>query len=93
MLSFFKNRKRKKLHQQWTDQNGLPKEEIIQDMQKSESYKEEIGTEDEGVTNTVDSGGSSLLLRFRHLFIIGLTIVFLLIATSVLATILIIQSC
>ena len=93
MLGFFKNRKTRKLYQQWADQSGLPQEEISKVMQKSESYEEEIGTENEEVTNTVDSNGFSLRLRFRHLFILGLILVFLLIATSVLATILAIKSC
>ena len=93
MSSYLERRKKRKLYQQWAEQSGLPQEEVPKDIQQSESYTEEIGTENEGVTNIHDSDGFSLRLRFRHLFILGLIFAFLLIVASVLATILVMQSC
>ena len=93
MPNFLEHRKKRKLYQQWADQSGLPQEDIPKDIQKSEPYREEIRTGNEGVTSMVDNGGLSLRPRFRHLFILGLTFALLLIAISVLATILVMQSC
>ncbi len=93
MPSFFEHRGKRKLYQQWADKSGLPQEEIPKDIQKPKSDKEEIGEGNERVTSMVESDGFSLRLRFRHLFILGLIFAFLLITTSVLATILVMQSC
>ena len=93
MTGFLERRRKRKLYQQWAEQSGLPQEEILQDTQQFESNTGEIEKGSEGATIMVDSDGFFLRLRFRHIFMLGLILAFLLIATSVLTTILVMQSC
>ena len=93
MSSFFERIKKRKLYQQWTNQSGLPEEEIPKDLQQSESLVEDIPVENDGVANVRDINGFSIRLRLRHLFILLLIFTFLIIITSILATVLVMQSC
>lgn len=93
MRNFLDKRKKRKLYEQWVSANGLPQDEIPQELQSSESYVEEVGTTNESAKNIRYINSSYLSVKWRYIVYMGLIIVILVIITSILATILVMKSC
>ena len=97
---YFERRKRAKLFEQWTNQAGLPPEEITPEMLNRQSVKETDVTEDDvmqkevpGYTASAKIYGGMVRLPFRYVLLGLFTIALLLIVLSVVSTILIMRSC
>lgn len=93
MRSFLDKRRRRKLYDQWVNTSGLPPEEIPPDLQDSEPYSEDAETTDQGTRSVPYRGSTYLPVRWQHVIYVSLIIVVLVIITSILATILAMQSC
>jgi hypothetical protein len=99
MTNFFRKLKRERLYKQWVENAGLPPEDLPPDLKKDAGYS--AGSEATGITPRREfrarmSQPIDTLLNSRNLRFIGimaLIIVILLIALSVLATVLIMRSC
>ena len=93
MLDFLDRRKKRKLYQQWVNSSGLPQEEIPAEVQQPESYAEETGTVNEELQNTRYVGSPYLPMKLRYILYIGAIFILLVVTISVLATVLVMQSC
>ena len=92
MASFLKNMRRRKLYQQWVENSGLPPEDIPKNINKTADAGEEPWPA--GDIDTRQYADSFLLrIRIRYILILGFIFALLLIAISVLGTILVMQSC
>ena len=93
MLNFLDKRRKRKLYEQWVSENGLPQEEMPQELQSSESYVEEVGATNESAKKVRYINSSYLSVKWRYIVYLGLIIVILVITTSILATVLVMKSC
>lgn len=94
MSGLFDKRKKRKLYEQWVKKSGLPEENIPDELRQDHENTEEPDYENNGIPRRADKRRSFVIhLETRHLLIIGLVIVFLLILSTTLATVLIMQSC
>lgn len=93
MLNFLDRRRKRKLYQQWVNTSGLPQEEIPTELRQPESFAEETGVVNEGLQNIRYVDRSYLPVRLSYILYIGAIILLLVVTISVLATILVIQSC
>ena len=93
MRNFLDKIRKRKLYEQWVSANGLPRDEIPQELQSSESYVEKVGTTNESTKNLHYTNSPYLSIKWRYIVYMGLIIVILVIITSILATILVMKSC
>jgi hypothetical protein len=97
MTNFFRKLKRERLYQQWVEKAGLPPEDLPSDLKKEEKDADsatEMSPRQElrpGMAQPIDTLLNSRNLRF--IGIMALIIVILLIALSILATVLVMRSC
>jgi hypothetical protein len=95
ILDYFKRKNKERLYKQWVKKGDLPIEEVPPDLLKNESHQEDGLPEDvtyEQVTEhttTIDIDEGMIHLPVRYVFIGLSIIVFLLVAFSVVLTILI----
>jgi len=92
MMSFLQRMRKAKLYKQWVEKSGLSPEDIPPDLH--ESKNEEADHEGSYEGKRLQYGDSVLLrLRIKYIFLMGFLIATLLVALSVVSTILIMQSC
>jgi len=92
MRDFLEKRRNRKLYEQWVNTDGLPPDEIPEELTSSES---DIGAEEkpfESRKNLGYIGGQYITIKWRYIVFMGITILMLVIVTSVLATILVMKS-
>ena len=92
MMRYFDKRKKQRLYQQWVDKSGLPPEAVPEELGTQGDLDEPIG-EESGEQRWGIQSNFAFRLTMRHLFYLLLAIIALLIATTSLATILIMRSC
>ena len=91
MFSFLQRMQKAKLYKQWVEKSGLSPEDIPTDLQ--ESKDEEVDREGSYDGKRLQYGDSVLIrLRIKYIFIMGFIIATLLVALSIVSTILIMQS-
>ena len=102
MFSYLQKRQQSKLYKQWVKRSGLSAEDIPDTMQNTESDAAKTGEDIDGEMYPGETyGGSqlpykdSVLIRFRikYIFIMEFFIAVLLVALSVVSTILFLRSC
>ena len=93
MRNFLDKRRRRRLYDQWINTSGLPAEEIPPDLRESESYDEDTEITDESTHGVRSRSSTYLPVKWQHVIYVSLIIVVLVIVTSILATILAMQSC
>ena len=100
ILNYFNRKRKVRLYQQWVKEAQLTPEEIPADVLKEQPADrahlapDDIGDENiSGYTETVDINRGMVRLSMRHVLVLLSTIAFLLVALSVLFTILIMRSC
>jgi len=93
MPDFLDKRRKHKLYKQWIDTSGLPKEEILKELQPPDQHTEEMRAVDEELQDTRHANGSYVHLKVRYVLYIGFIIILLIILIAILGTILIMQSC
>jgi hypothetical protein len=93
MSGLFDKRKKRKLYEQWVEKSGLPEENIPDELRQDHENIEEPEFEGSQTQRTYGQRSFVIHLETRHLLILGLVIVFLLVLSSTLATVLIMQSC
>ena len=102
MTNFFQKRSREKLYKQWVEKEGLSPDNLPADLKKSS--RDATGTDDDSVNaasprrefrprvgQQIDNLFSSISLRF--ILVMALIIVVLLVALSVVSTVLIMRGC
>jgi len=92
MRNFLDKRRRRKLYDQWVNASGLPAEEIPPDLRDSEPYSDDAEV-DESTHGVRYRSSTYLPVKWQHVVYVSLIIVVLVIVTSILATILAMQSC
>jgi hypothetical protein len=92
MRNFLDKRRRRKLYDQWVTTSGLPSEEIPPDLREPESINEDVEP-DEGTQSIRYRSSAYLPVKWQHVIYISLIIIVLVVVTSILATILAMQSC
>lgn len=102
MANFFRKRSREKLYKQWVEKEGLSPEDIPEDLKRDRQLSTEI---DENSVNDTSSPGEyrpriglqieSIFtsLSARLVLVMALIIVILLVALSVISTVLIMRGC
>ncbi len=91
MISFLQRMQKAKLYKQWVEKSGLSSEDIPPDFQGSKN--KEIDREESYDGKRSQYGDSVLLrLRIKYIFLMGFLIAILLVALSVVSTILIMRS-
>lgn len=93
MRNFLDKRRRRKLYDQWINTSGLPAEELPPDLRDSEPYDEDAEITDGSVHGARSRSSTYLPVKWQHVIYISLIIVVLVIVTSILATVLAMQSC
>ena len=93
MSGLFDKRKKRKLYEQWVEKSGLPEENIPDELRQDRDNDQEPGYENDEIPRAYNRRSFVIHLETRHLLILGLVIVFLLILSTTLATVLIMQSC
>ena len=93
MRNFLDKRRRRKLYDQWVNTSGLPADEIPPELRDSEPYDEDTEITDESVRSVRSRSSSYLPVKWQYVLYVSLIIVVLVIVTSILATILAMQSC
>jgi uncharacterized membrane protein len=102
MTDFFQKRAREKLYKQWVEKEGLSPEDLPADLKKDERNIKEAGGKAENEAWSQGKSGqntgqqldrmfTSTSLRF--IFVLAIIIAILLVALSVLSTILIMRGC
>jgi len=92
MRNFLEKRRNRKLYEQWVSTDGLPPDEIPQELMSSESNIEEEGNTYESQKNLNYNGGQYISIKWRYIVYMGITILILVIIISVLATVLVMKS-
>ena len=93
MRNFLDKRRRRKLYDQWISTSGLPADEIPPELQDSEPFNEDAEITDEGTRGVRYRSSPYLPVKWQHVIYVSLIIVVLVVVTSILATILAMQSC
>jgi len=93
MRNFLDKRRRRKLYDQWINTSGLPAEELPPDLRDSEPYDEDAEITDRSAHDARSRSSTYLPVKWQHVIYISLIIVVLVIVTSILATVLAMQSC
>jgi hypothetical protein len=102
MANFFRKLSRERLYKQWIDNEGLPPEDLPEDLKKDS--KDAKDTDDNSLdgmnlhrevrTNRGQQTDNIFsLLSVRFIYIVALIIAILLVVVSVLSTILIMRAC
>lgn len=91
MRNFLQKRRNRKLYEQWVSTDGLPPDEVPQELFSPESNVEEGGKTYETSNNLNYIGSQYITIKWRYIIYIGITIMILVIITSVLATILVMK--
>ncbi|MFC2012965.1 hypothetical protein ACFLUE_01610 [Chloroflexota bacterium] len=90
MVRFLQRMQKAKLYKQWVEKTGLSPEDIPADLQESKG--EEVDREGSNDDKRLQYRDSVLIrLRIKYIFLMGFIIATLLVALSVVSTILIMQ--
>jgi hypothetical protein len=102
MTDFFKKKAREKLYKQWVEKEGLSPEDLPADIKKDERNIKEAGDKADNETRFQGKSGQNTgqqlerlftATSLRFIFIMAIIIVALLVALSVLSTILVMRGC